>query len=239
MIQSTMQANAKPSSSNSDNGAYKKSDSTTSLGRTRTITAIMIPLAFGTIGILLVIVILYRCRSKEPRRDTSNARESILLKEPNNTTAANTPVQDETRTCPPLSRDTHTCLRLSSDTHEYECPDDLKEEKKTSYTNTANDAPEYHVLEPIVNDVPDDRQMYQTLSRDQQPEYEAPNYSKHTSDSNIDPGIPEYHVLEPMDNNVPDVVYDVLEGPNPNDGPSGDQTHLAVDEQTTHNPLYQ
>jgi hypothetical protein len=81
-----------------------------------------------------------------------------------------------------------------------------------------------------------DSQTYQTLSRDQ-PEYEAPDYSKQngTADPNMDP---EYHELEPIDNNVPDVVYDVLEGPDP-DGPPADQTYQALDKQTTQNPLYQ
>ncbi|XP_031566189.1 uncharacterized protein LOC116301291 isoform X2 [Actinia tenebrosa] len=84
-------------------------------------------------------------------------------------------------------------------------------------------------------------QMYETLSRDKQPEYQAPNYSRQNgaNDPSMNSELPEYHELEPMGNNVPDVVYDVLEGPDSNGGPSGDQMYQALDEQTTHNPLYQ
>lgn len=109
----------------------------------------------------------------------------------------------------------------------------------TIHTDINHEYPQYHVLEPINSVSDNDGQMYQTLSRDQQPEYAHPNYSKHTPDPNMGPRTPEYHELEPMDHNVPDVEYYVLEGPDSNDGPSDDQMCQQLDQQTTHNPLYQ
>ena len=154
------------------------------------------------------------------------------MNQPKNMAASNTDNGVKTRTFPPKSRDAP----------EYDSPDDLKE-RRNSKDHADIDAPEYHILEPInnsnhSNQDNDGRQTYQSLSRDhdQHPEYEAPNYSKR---KDTDPGVPEYHELEPMGNDDPDIVYHVLEGPDSNNRPLGDQMPQGMDQETTHNPLYQ
>ena len=79
-------------------------------------------------------------------------------------------------------------------------------------------------------------QMYQSLSRDQKPGYDGIDEKDEPIKNS---GYPKYHELEPIDNKVPDVVYDVFQGPDPNDGPTDDPMYQSMDEEAAHESLYQ
>ncbi|XP_031566190.1 uncharacterized protein LOC116301292 [Actinia tenebrosa] len=176
-----------------------------------TIVVIVIPLACVVFVVIVIIIVVYRYRLARSKGEKKEERIEDKI-------AAN-PIYDQGDILL-TERGSITTINTTMDFNGGQMYQTLSHDQKT----TTND--EYH----------SDCQMYQSLSRDQKPGCDG---RKEMDDPSTDFGRPTYHELEPVDHKVPDVVYGVLEGPDPNDGPSGDQVYQAVDENTTHEPFYQ